>query len=773
MQAVAASAIACFAALALTLLAGSASAAANITGPLLQAAAPRVISLPASPSTAPIPLDGSTASWRGEPSHIAGTAHYDRGEWIYEDYPWSAYGAALPGVSPLLGGLSALGQADPSTARLQSAVAEVQQPTGAGPFVEEADLFELRFAVRGPDLLVLARTTTMRSPVRTALLLLFDTGRSGVLRSVPFGSGLQTSAADTAVLVTAAGTRIVDLVSGRSTIAPAVADPTGYVNSLETRLPLGLVARPGDTAVRFVGATGLAVPGTYGLASSGPAGPLAKVVPRFEMPVEAVEDREQAEALAAHNIDQFFTTVSLDRLRRGDSERLMPGVGYSDVTFVAPASVSSEDGTNGTLQQYGLYIPKGFSGGPTPATLVLHGSSFQTNGEAVVTPGLYRQLGDTNGAILVSPSGRSGFSLFEGVGYLNVQEALADAEARLPIDPNRLTVAGYSMGGFGTYMFAATEPDRFAAAFVIEGGVGGGQPSTTPHIFTPDVVPSLANLVYTPIEIYQGDLDADVPVTNGLAAADRLRSLGFRYRLNVFPGHTHFTVGILDDYTIGQRLLHGARRVSNPAEVRFSRVMPYEHAIDTGVGSDTPTPDHPIALHFDHAWFVHDLRASDPVNGTASIDVRTLARPSGSVRTVDSTGVDQSPDGELPSAFDEQHWLVGPVTRAPRNALDAQLTGASHVALDLASMGLTAGRPMAASVRTDARTTVVLELPRRTWLTVFVDGAARTRPTRSRAVQVALAPGQHEIKLRPYRRSHHRHGRHRRARHPRVRGDRS
>ncbi|MFA5939636.1 MAG: prolyl oligopeptidase family serine peptidase [Sinimarinibacterium sp.] len=701
---------------------GAAEPPTLFSGPL-EAATPQVIPLAAAPNS---------TGWRGALSHLAGTAHYDQGEWIYEDYPWTAYGAAQPGVPLVYGVVDSLGNVYDPLQRVPGGLAFVIPQAGAGPFVEEADLSELRLAVRDSDLLMRARTTTMRDPVRTALLLLFDTGRAGASLAVPFGSGLTTRGADTAALITASGTRIVDLTNGRSTDVPAAADATDYVNSLETRLPLALVAMPGATRVRFIAATGLVATGTYALDAGGTAGPLAKVAPRFDEPVQSAHDRMQALALAAHDIDRFATDVSLERLRAGDSERLLPGIGYSVRTFVAPAEIGSEGGTNGTLREYGLYVPRGFTGAPAPATLVLRGSSMTAHGLAAITPGLFQNLGDDNGAIVISPGGRSGFDLFQGAVYRDVLQAVGDAQALLPIDPERLTVAGYSMGGYATYVFAATQPARFAGAFVIAGPVGGNQPATSTLSF-PDVVPSLSNLLYTPVEIFQGDVDADVPISNALAAVLRLRAAGLRYRFNLLVGNTHFSPGIQNDYSIGARYLKDTRRVRAPSRVRYSRSMPFEHAIDTASNTDQPAAGTSVGLRFADAWFVHDLEASDPVNGTATADVRTFARPEGAVTPVLTTGVDTGPvGGQTVSPYEAQSWLSGPVSDAPRNALDAQLTGVAHVRLDLGEMALDAAQPLTASVHTDTITTVVFTLA-----------------DRACVVEVALTPGDHVVDVPP------------------------
>jgi dienelactone hydrolase len=684
-------------------------ARASVIGRVLSPATARVVSLPPRPPTADTRVDGRVGDWRGRLSHLAGTAHYDRGEWIYEDYPESAYGAALPGMTQVLTALGLVAGAVPSAQRLPGAISFVQAPAGAGPLTADADLSQLRVTVRGSRLFVLARTTSMRAPARTALLLLFDVDGDDVTRAVPFGSGLRTQA-EVAALVTPHGTRLVDLRSGHVTRAPARADPAGYLNALETRLPLRAVAR--HRAIRMVAAVGMVGSG-FDLVPNGQAGPLAKVAPRLHEPVQAVYDRGQAVALANHDIDRFLTRIAVSRLRAGTSERLLPGVGYNVRTVPGERRLSREGGTQGLLRQYGLYLPRHFSWGrKMPATVMLRGSSMTAHSFGAISPNLFRQLGDDNYAAVISPGGRSGFDLFEGATYRDVNADIADAQALLPIDRDRLTVAGYSMGGYGAYMFAATQPDRFAAAFVIEGPVGGAQPSTA-TMGMPDVVASLTNLRAVPIEIYQGDVDANVPATNALAAVERLRALGYRYRLDVFPAHTHFTHGIVDDYTIGARLLAGARRDTHPAMVSFTRNMAYEHAVDTGGHSDLGTGGKSAGLHFDDAWFVHNLRARDPRDGIARVDVRSFARLLRPVRAVQTAGVEPpSPEGELPTLYLAQRWRLGDPVGEVRNAFRADLLGASHVMLDLDGMGLRVEHRMAATVRTDGPASVTLRAGR-------------------------------------------------------------
>src|SRR5207248_8711828 len=94
----------------------------------------------------------------------------------------------------------------------------------------------LRVGAGGRDLWFLARTTTMTAPVRTALLVLLDTRPGTATHDVPFASGIHSSRADYALLLTASNGWVADLATGavrqlgRGSVA---ANPSGYVNALE------------------------------------------------------------------------------------------------------------------------------------------------------------------------------------------------------------------------------------------------------------------------------------------------------------------------------------------------------------------------------------------------------------------------------------------------------------------------------------------------------------------------------------------------------------
>lgn len=130
---------------------------------------------------------------------------------------------------------------------------------------------------------------------------------------------------------------------------------------------------------------------------------------------------------------------------------------------------------DGSLQPYGLLIPESYNGQPTRLDVWLHGRggtltevSFIAahdpgfpHDEALSVPGSqnYIQLdvfGRTNNA-------------YRWAGETDVYEALDDVRRRYNIDPDRITLRGFSMGGAGAWHIGLHNPSQWAA---VEAGAG-------------------------------------------------------------------------------------------------------------------------------------------------------------------------------------------------------------------------------------------------------------------------------------------------------------
>jgi predicted peptidase len=101
---------------------------------------------------------------------------------------------------------------------------------------------------------------------------------------------------------------------------------------------------------------------------------------------------------------------------------------------------------------------------------------------------------------------------------------LDKAMAEYRIDPDRVYLAGGSMGGFGSYLWAADEPQLFAAVVPVCGGAD----------------PRLASrLKSTPLWAFHGDKDDVVPLRLDQQIIEPLKALGAPAKLTVYEGVGH------------------------------------------------------------------------------------------------------------------------------------------------------------------------------------------------------------------------------------------
>src|SRR3954471_3951818 len=268
--------------------------------------------------------DGTLDSWVGTPSNYGGTAVYSRGEYIYTDHLFDAYGADDGRDAQRDQIVDPLAQAAPDTYRLEPMFQanlpgeigapnpgplDVQENYGDAPHQDTSDLKELRVASDATALHVLARTTTLRTATDTALLLLVDPQKGAPARPVPFNSGV-TSTARTAVLVAGDGhSSAVDMATGAATpLTDVTFTPDGWTNAIEADIPLSVLGLASDSSPAVAAATGPYDAATHAFATlkngetGAPLGAnLANVAFRFDEPIRVWWEKEQAAALLAKN----------------------------------------------------------------------------------------------------------------------------------------------------------------------------------------------------------------------------------------------------------------------------------------------------------------------------------------------------------------------------------------------------------------------------------------------------------------------------------------
>jgi poly(3-hydroxybutyrate) depolymerase len=210
----------------------------------------------------------------------------------------------------------------------------------------------------------------------------------------------------------------------------------------------------------------------------------------------------------------------------------------------------------GLYQTYRITIPPGYDGSETrPLNLLLHamGGNHNSNPAHSVTD----RLGADLGAFTVAPLALGPAGWYANEALVDTLQALADVEQHYAIDRDRISVAGYSMGGGGVYRLATLLPDLFASGVVWVGYTN--RPA----------IDQIENAQHVPLMIIHGTNDETVPLHRVTPYTDRLRELGYDHRLNVHPGFDHFALWLTDEWTRERDWVGAHRRTVDPGNVRM------------------------------------------------------------------------------------------------------------------------------------------------------------------------------------------------------------
>ena len=125
---------------------------------------------------------------------------------------------------------------------------------------------------------------------------------------------------------------------------------------------------------------------------------------------------------------------------------------------------------DGSVQPYALLIPDSYDGSrPVRLDVVLHGrNSRLTEAWFIATHSTDEPVPESQNYIQLDVFGRTN-NAYRWSGETDIWEALAAVERDYNIDPARIVVRGFSMGGAGAFHMGLHHPDRWAA---VEGGAG-------------------------------------------------------------------------------------------------------------------------------------------------------------------------------------------------------------------------------------------------------------------------------------------------------------
>lgn len=181
-----------------------------------------------------------------------------------------------------------------------------------------------------------------------------------------------------------------------------------------------------------------------------------------------------------------------------------------------------------------LYEPTGGSA-PYPLIVYLHGSGERGDGSNLEAVKLYAvctylEQGNTLPAYVLAPQCPLNMSWAQAMSRLD--RTIDDLITALPIDKQRISITGFSMGGYGAWSYVTQNPNRFSAMLPVAG--------TTLHheIFIPEPIDPCA-IGDTPLWIIQSAGDPIVHTDRSDAVAAKLNACGTEYTYTRYKSEGH------------------------------------------------------------------------------------------------------------------------------------------------------------------------------------------------------------------------------------------
>lgn len=207
-----------------------------------------------------------------------------------------------------------------------------------------------------------------------------------------------------------------------------------------------------------------------------------------------------------------------------------------------------------SVQPFGIVVPAGFTidsaAPPSRMDVWLHGrgdtkTEIPFLSERMSKPGQYTPAQ----TFVLHPFGRH-CNAFKFAGETDVYEAMDHAESLFSVDPKRVSIRGFSMGGAGCWHLAVHDPTRWLAANPGAGFVDTieyqGWTNETPFPMTStakkllrwyDVLPWTQNLSGTKTIAYSGEVDKQKMAADRVVARAGQLRIEFPYVIGKGMGH--------------------------------------------------------------------------------------------------------------------------------------------------------------------------------------------------------------------------------------------
>jgi dienelactone hydrolase len=637
--------------------------------PLLYAKPPRVPEL------------GNRAPFRAGPLLVSGTDAYRRGEYLYQDYLFDDHGAETGATT-----------SPPGTAGFSPASGDLAYPGDARYANNAADLVELRIKPTAQAIVYRVTLGTVLDDDATVVGIGIDTDRStGAQVAWPHGAGLTSPGLDRFITAWGTGGDVTSLPGGATAPLPAGAVTIDRrANQMTIRVPRSTMD-PGRATWRYVAGAGLWSGGAFARPSPTVPG-VFNLAFRFDEPQPRGGgtwfEEGQAAALGGGTSGSFHADVDFARLAARVSRAIhAPGLKQARIyasRLNVPEGVRSDfPEFGGHLQPYLVFVPKTYRRTHRAGiNFALHSLSATYTQFAAFSPKQQQQLGDDHGRFYVTPLGRGPDGWYTGEAEADFFEVWADLARHFRLDPNRVALSGYSMGGYGTYKLGMQWPDLFGAAFTTVGPPAAGRFLNTNLI--------VGNARWVPYLNWAGRTDMLVPIARVRAQQRTFDALGLQSELWTFPGN-HYTFAIDDEWRAARAFLAASVVQHDPNRVDYA-FLP---------GEDR------LGLVHDHAYWVSHLRARRP--SRAAISARSLAFGRAFEPVTKHVG-SPGQDPPTPEAVTGTEWERLPRT-PKRNALDLRLDNLRRAHVDGLRARLNGRRCLRVSVANDVAALVRVTLP--------------------------------------------------------------
>ena len=673
----------------------------------------------------------NTGIWKARPIMVSGASAYRRGEFLYQDFLYDDRGAKfLPDL---------LNKRSKET--FASSAGTYSYPDDPVYADNAADIVELRVKPASGYTAFRVTMNTLIDPQKLAIAIAI--GDSATPRAFPFGANVKAPAQ---FFVTVHGNQAVmtNALTG-AVVSPA---PTVAVDLQRRQFEIDVPAAawaPGRNVVRIAAGAGLwdAANGRYLLpavlsSAARPGGSGLSLAPaaffnvafRYNEPAKGAliaalgdttwREHAQSVALAFGDITPFFASVDFGKLAdnvdddMADQPQGVPTTGSLSRIFAS--QVETKQGVDfsvlcggmpdtckgeyrGQLQPYNLYVPaKAPPSSGYGLTLLLH--SLDANHNQYALTNNQTQLGERGqGHLVATPLGRGPDGWYVDDAEADTFEMWSDIARNYPLNPVMSSVAGYSMGGYATFMFATRYPDLFAKAHASAAGPSRTQwlpPAPPPSGDATNAYNLLPSLRNVPILIWTQLLDeglSPIPVNKTMNYLD---DMGYRYRVDAFPVAEHLTLYLHDNYAESANYLGDAQVDLNPAHVTYVANTAMDVASRGIVGN--------------HAYWLSNIAVRDAsVVARGSVDA--VSRAFGVADPVASAT--QSGDGVIIGSLGLQAFISQfknwglPAAAPTQDRLELVARNVSAVSVDMRRARLSCNAALA--VDTDGPLTVRLE----------------------------------------------------------------